>query len=150
MEALGEPWGHLGRAWGGLGGALGGARAVLEVYKRRLEGLLGRLGAVLGALEAMMEPSGGQKPPKMHPPNLPNQAPEKTRAESSETLFFNDGTQDFNDFTHLKPSFWRSKYVQNGFRIASSTRNASESLLTGMLDAIIALLGPSWPLLNAS
>ena len=45
---------------------MGGAGAVLEAYKRRLERSLGRLGAALGALEAMLEPSGGQKAPKMN------------------------------------------------------------------------------------
>ena len=92
MEALGEPWGHLGRAGGGLGGVLGGAGAVLEAYKRRLGGSLGRLGAVLRALEAMLEPSGGQKAPKMEPERVPNRAPEATRTENGKTLIFDDRT----------------------------------------------------------
>ena len=88
MEALGQLWGRLGRAGVGPGGVLGGAGAALETYNRRLVGFLGRLGAVLGALEAMLEPSGGQKAPKMSPKRVPNRAPEATRAEYGETLFF--------------------------------------------------------------
>ena len=105
MEALGEPWGHLGRAGGGLGGVLGGAGAVLEAYKRRLERSLGRLGAVLGSLECMLEPSGGQKAPKMEPKSSPNRAPKATLAEDAETLFFYDSCKDFNGFSGLRPSF---------------------------------------------
>ena len=142
MEALGEPWGHLGRAGGGLGGVLGGARAVLGAYKRRLEGSLGRLGAVLGALEAMLEPSGGQKASKMEPQRVPNRVPEATRAGRDQTLIFNDSTKDFNDFSGLS-FFLVLKRLQNGSRIGSSTLKASESLLTGILDAIMALVEPS-------
>ena len=80
---------------------MGGAWAVLEAYKRRLEGSLGRLGAVLGALEAMLEPSGGQKAPKMEPKSSPNRAPEATPAENGETLFFNDCCKGFNDLSGL-------------------------------------------------
>ena len=98
MEALGEPWGRLECAEGGLGRVLGGAGAVLEAYKRRL-------GAVLGALEAMLEPSGGQKASQMEPKRVTNRDPEATRAENGETLIFGDGTQDFNDFSSLRPSF---------------------------------------------
>ena len=72
----------------GLGGVLGGAGTALEAYKRRLGGSLGRLGAVLGPVEAMLEPSGGQKAPKMKPKRAPNRAPEATRAENGETLIF--------------------------------------------------------------
>ena len=93
---------------------MGGVGAVLEAYKRRLEGSLGRLGAVLRALEAMLEPSAGQKAFKMDPPNLPNQAPEKTRAESSDILFFNDSTQGFNDFTGLRPPFCAEDMLKMG------------------------------------
>ena len=107
MEALGEPCGRLGRAGGGLGGVLGGAGAVLEAYKRRLGGSLGRLGAVLGALEAMLEPSGGQKAPKMDPQSSPNRPPKATLAENAETLIFNDSCKDFNGFSGLRPSFFR-------------------------------------------
>ena len=102
MEALGEPWGRLGRAGGGPGGVLGGPGAVLEAYKRRLGGSLGRLGAVLRALEAMLEPSGGQKAPKMEPQRVPNRAPEATRAENDETLILNDSMKDSNDFSCLR------------------------------------------------
>ena len=49
----------------GLGGVLGGAGTALEAHKRRLGRSLDRLRAVLGALEAMLQPSGGQKAPKM-------------------------------------------------------------------------------------
>ena len=84
---------------------MGGAGAVLEVYKRRLERSLGRLGAVLGDLEAMLEPSGGQKAPKMEPKSSPNRAPKTTLAEDAETLIFNDSCKDFNDFSGLRPSF---------------------------------------------
>ena len=105
MEALGEPWGRLGCAGGGPGSVLGGAGAVLEAYKRRLGGSLGPLGAVLRALEAMLEPSGCQKAPKMEPKRVPNRAPEATRAEYGETLIFDDSTQDFNDFSSLRPPF---------------------------------------------
>ena len=140
MEALGEPWGRLGRAGGGLGGILGGAGAVLEASKTRLGGSVGRLGAVLRALEAMLEPSGGQKAPKMEPKRVPNRAPEATRAENGETLIFDDSTKDFNDFSCLRAPSWRQQWVQNLFQIASSTLKASGSLLTGILDAIIALL----------
>ena len=143
MEVLGEPRGRLGRAGGGPGGVLGGPGAVLEAYKRRLGGSLGRLGAVLRALEAMLEPSGCQKAPKMEPKRVPNRAPEATRAEYGETLICNDSTQDFNDFSSLRSPFLNKNWVQNGFRIASSTLKASESLLKGILDAIIALLDAS-------
>ena len=123
-----------------LGGDLGGLRAgtALEAYKKRLGGSHGRLGAVLGPLEAISEPSGGQKAPKMEPKRVPNRAPEATRAENGETLIFDDSTQDFNDFSCLRAPSWRQKWVQNGFQIASSTLKASESLLIGILDAIIA------------
>ena len=84
---------------------MGGPGAALEAYKRRLGGSLGRLGAVLGALEAMLEPSGGQKVPKMVPKRAPNRAPEVTQAENDETLIFNDSTKDFNDFSGLRASF---------------------------------------------
>ena len=93
MEALGEPWGRLGRAGGGPGGVLGGPGAVLEAYKRHLGGSLGRLGAVLGALEAMLEPSGGQKAPKMEPKRVPT--------GFGETLIFND------DLSGLRAPFRR-------------------------------------------
>ena len=76
--SLGAPWGRPGRAGGGPGGVLGGPGAILEASKRRLGGYLGRLGAVLGALEAMLEPSGGQKAPKMEPKRAPNRDPEAT------------------------------------------------------------------------
>ena len=62
----------LGGVLGSLGGVLGGSGAVLVKYKRRLGGSLGRLGAVLGALEAMLQPSGGQKAPKMEPQKGPD------------------------------------------------------------------------------
>ena len=65
-----------------------GAGAALEAYKKRLGGSLG-LGAVLGAPEAMLEPSGGQKAPKMELERIPNRAREATRTENGETLFFN-------------------------------------------------------------
>ena len=65
MEALGKPCGCLGCAGSGPGGVLGGAGAVLEAYKARLGRSLGRLGAILGALEAMLQPTGGQKAPKI-------------------------------------------------------------------------------------
>ena len=122
---------------------MGRPGAVLEAYKRRLGGFLGRLGAVLGALEAMLEPSGGQKAPKMEPKRLPNRAPEATRAENDETLIFNDSTKDFNDLSCLRAPSWRQKWFQNGFQIASLTLKASDSVLTGILDAIIALLEAS-------
>ena len=106
MEALGEPRARLGCAGGGPGGVLGGPGAVLEAYKRRLGGSLGRLGAVLGALEAMLEPSGGQKAPKMEPKMAPNRAPEAIRTENGKTLIFDDGTKDFIDFSCLRAPFW--------------------------------------------
>ena len=121
-----------------------------EAYKRCLEGSLGRLGAVLAALEAMLEPSGGQKAPKMEPPKDPNRAQEATRAENCETLIFDDSTKDFNGFSCLRAPSWRQTWVQNGVRIVSSTLKASRSLLTGILEAILALLEVSWPLLDAS
>ena len=81
IEVLESPWEltelswrlleSLGGVMGGLGGVLGDAGAALEAYKRRLGGSLGRLGAVLGALEAMLQPSGGQKAPKMQPQKGP-------------------------------------------------------------------------------
>ena len=143
MAALGEPWGRLGRAKGGRGGVLRGAGVVLEAYKNRLGASQGRLGAVLGPLEAMLEPSGGQKAPKMEPKRVPNRAPEATRAENGETLIFDDSTKDFNGFSCLRAPSWHQKWVQNGFQIASSTQKASESLLTCILEAIIALLDAS-------
>ncbi len=88
-----------------LGAVLEASWEVLEAYKRRLGGSLGRLGAVLRALEAMLEPSGCQKAPKMEPKRVPNRAPEATRPEYGETLIFNDSTQDFNDFSSLRPPF---------------------------------------------
>ena len=88
-----------------LGAVLEASWEVLEAYKRRLGGSLGRLGAVLRALEAMLEPSGCQKAPKMEPKRVPNRAPEATRAEYGETLIFYDSTQDFNDFSSLRPPF---------------------------------------------
>ena len=75
--------------------------------KKRLRRSQGRLGAVLGPLEAMLEPSGGQKAPKMEPKRVPNRAPEATRAENGETLIFDDSTKDFNDFSCLRAAFWR-------------------------------------------
>ena len=86
----------------------------------------------------------------MEPERVPNRAPEATRAENSKTLILDDSTKDFNDFSCLRAPSWRQKWVQNGFQIASSTLKASERLLTGILEAIIALLEPSWPLLDAS
>ena len=140
----------LGGVLGGLRGVLGGAGTALEAYKRRLGGSQGRLGAVLGPLEAMLEPSGGQKAFKMEPKRVPNRAPEATRAENGETLIFDDSISDFNDLSCLRAPSWRQKFVQNGFQIVSSTLKASESLLTGILEAIIALLEPSWALLEPS
>ena len=140
----------LGGVLGGLRGVLGGAGTALEAYKRRLGGSQGRLGAVLGPLEAMLEPSGGQKAPKMEPKRVPNRAPEATRAENCETLIFDDSCKDFNDFSCLRAPSWRQKLVQNGVRIVSSMLKASRSLLTGILEAILALLEVSWPLLDAS
>ena len=78
---------------------------VLEAYIRRLGGSLGGLGAILRALEAMLEPSGGQKAPKMDPKRVPNRAPEATRTENGETLIFNDSTKDFNDLACLMAAF---------------------------------------------
>ena len=150
MEALGEPRGRLGRAGGGPGGVLGGPGAVLEASQRRLGGSPGRLGAVLGALEAVLEPSGGQKAPKMEPKRAPNRAPEATRTENGETFILDDSTKGFNDFSGLRAPFWSQKWVQNRFQIASSTLKASEGLLIGILEAIKALLKASWPLLSAS
>ena len=72
----------------GLGGVLGGAGTALEAYKRRLGGSLGRLGAIFGALEAMLQSSGRQKAPKMELERVPNRAPEATRTENGETLYF--------------------------------------------------------------
>ena len=86
---------------------MGGPGAVLKAYKRHLGSSLGRLGAVLGALEAMLEPSRGQKAPKIEPKRVPNRAPEATRAENDETLILNDSTKDFNDFSGLRASFSR-------------------------------------------
>ena len=143
LEALGEAWGPLGRAGGGPGGVLEGPGALLEVFKRCLGSSPGRPGAVLGALEAMLEPSGSQKAPKMEPQRVPNPALEAIPSENGKTLIFNDSTQDFNDFSCLRVPFWHQKWVQNGFRIASLTLKASEGLLTGVLDAIIALLEAS-------
>ena len=91
----------------GLGGVLGGAGAVLEAYKRRLGGSLGRLGAILGALEAMLQPSRGQKAPKMEPKRVPNRGPKATRTENGKTLIFDDRIKDFNDFSCLRAPFWR-------------------------------------------
>ena len=125
LEALGEPWGRLGRAGGGPGGVLGGPGAVLEAYKRRLGGSLGRLGAVLRALEAMLEPSGCQKAPKMEPKRVPNRAPEATRAEYGETLIFNDCTQDFNDFSSFRPSFFRYKMGSESHHRLGTRQKAS-------------------------
>ena len=98
----------------------------------------------------MLEQSGGQKVPKMEPKRSPNGAPEATPAETGESLIFDDSVTDFNDFSGLRAFYLHSKLDQNGFRIASSTLKASEGLLTGILDAIIALLGASWALLDAS
>ena len=86
----------------GLGGVLGGGGTALEAYKRRLGGSLGRLGALLGALEVMLQPSGRQKAPKMEPKRVSNRAPEATRAGNGETLIFDDGIKDFNDFSCLR------------------------------------------------
>ena len=97
-RALGASWARWGRSWR----RLGSPGAVLEACKRHLGGSLGRLGAVLGA---MLEPSRGQKAPKIEPKRVPNRAPEATRAEYGETLFFNDSTQDFNGFSSLRPPF---------------------------------------------
>ena len=90
----------------GLGGVLGGAGTALEAYKRRLGGSLGRLGAVLGSLEAMLQPSGGQKDPKMEPKMVPNRAPEATRTENCETLNFDDSTKNFHDLSCLRAAVW--------------------------------------------
>ena len=92
-----------------LGDILGALGAVLEMSReglgqswRRIRGLLeappGGLGAVLGALEAMLEPSGGQKAPKMEPKRVPNRAPEATRAKNDETLIFDKCLQKILDF----------------------------------------------------
>ena len=143
LEALGESWGRLWCTGGLPGGVLGGPGALLEVSKRCLGGSPGRPGAVLGALEAMLEPSGSQKAPKMEPKRVPNPALEAIPSENGKTLIFNDSTQDFNDFSCLRAPFWHQKWVQNGFRIASSMLGASERLLARILDAIIALLEPS-------
>ena len=91
----------------GLGGVLGGAGTALEAYKRRLGGSLRRLGAVLGPLKAMLEPSGGQKAPKMEPQTVPNRDPEATAAENGETLVFDDCAKDFHDFSCLRAPSWR-------------------------------------------
>ena len=98
---------------------MGGAGAVLEAYKRRLERSLGRLGAVLGSLECMLEPSGGQKAPKMEPKSSPNRAPKATLAEDAETLIFNDSCKDFNDFSGLRPSY----SAENKFRMGSESHH---------------------------
>ena len=87
---------------GGVSGALG---VVLEVSWevlgrswRRIRGVLNAPEVVLGALEAMLEPSGGQTASKMRFKSSPNRAPKATLAEYAETLIFNDGCKDFNDF----------------------------------------------------
>ena len=80
---------------------------VLETYTKRLERSLGRLGAALGALEAMLEPSGGQKAPKMEPQSFSNKAPKATLAEDAETSFFNNSCKDFSDLSGLRPSYLR-------------------------------------------
>ena len=97
----------LGGVLGGLRGVWGGAGMALEAYKRRLGSSQGRLRAVLGPLEAMLEPSGGQKAPKIKPKRVPNRAPEATRTEHGETLFFDDCTKDFNDLSCLRAPSWR-------------------------------------------
>ena len=98
---------------------MGGAGAVLEAYKRRLERSLGRLGAVLGALEAMLEPSGGQKAPKMEPKSSPNRAPKATLAEDAETLIFNESCKDFNDF-QVSGHYFCVKYM---FKMGSESHH---------------------------
>ena len=157
MEASWEPldpsWRLLespGDGFGALGAFLETSWEVLGRSWRCLGGSPGRHGAVLGALEAMLEPSGSQKAPKMEPKRVPNRAPEATRAENGETLIFDDSTKDFNDLSCLRAPFCRSKCVQNEFQIASSTLQAPGSLLTRILDAIIALQEASWTLLDAS
>ena len=94
LSRLGGSWRALGASWARWGHSW----RRLERFKTHVGGSLARLGAVLGALEAMLEPSGGEKASQMEPKRVPNRAPEATRDEYGETLFFNDGTQDFNDF----------------------------------------------------
>ena len=82
---------------------MGGAGAVLEAYKRRLERSLDRLGGSGSHVGAIWRPKSSQ----MEPKSSPNRAPKATLAEDAETLFFNDSCKDFNDFSGLRPSFFR-------------------------------------------
>ena len=100
-------------------------------------------GGLEGSSTELLEAAWGLK-------KLSHGAPEATRAESCDTLIFEDCTKDFNDFSCDRAPSWRQQWAQNWFQIASSTLNASERLLADILEAIIALLEPSWPLLNAS
>ena len=90
----------------------------------------------------------------MEPGRVPNRAPEATRAQNGETLIFYDSTKDLGGFCGPRLSFWSQKWVQNGIRIASSTRTPSGSLLEPSWSAlgsswsrkkvVLIALGPSW------
>ena len=163
-ELLEAAWGLKNLSWRALGGlqsrlggswrALGASWAVLEASWEVLGRHWKRIRGVLEAPRVVLEPSWdlwkpcwshleANKLPKLSPKRVPIRAPEATRAENDETLIFNDSTKDFNDMSGLRAPFLCNNWVQNGFRIASSTLKASESLLTGILDAVIALSEPS-------
>ena len=83
-------WALLGRSWRRLG-ALEASWALLGVSWALLGRSWRRLGRILGALGSILRANWEAK-------RVQNRAQEMIRAENDETLIFDNGSMNFNDF----------------------------------------------------
>ena len=80
----------------------------------------------------------------------PKQGPKPIQAENDEITKLEGRLTKFLNFQVPGSPFRVPNGVQNGGQNGVSTLKASESLLTGILEVILALLEPSWALLDTS
>ena len=116
-------------------------RLQLASWNAGLPGPTRVIGSALGWPKATVETGfshlGGQIPSQKDPRRVPNRGPKAVQVENDD-FFENHFFSHF--FLRAKAFFFSQKWVQNGIRIASSTRTPSGSLL----EASWKPLGSSW------
>ena len=98
LKSIREPLGAVWAAWRSLGGLLERSWSALGGIRGPNKVIGSALGRPKSSLETGFSHLGGQIPSQKVPRRVPNRGPKAIQAENGETLIFNDGCKDFNDF----------------------------------------------------
>ena len=150
MESSWSCLGSLEVSWNALG-------ELLEAFEVQNTLLGSALGQPKGTLEIGFELPGGQMASQKGARRIQQSSSRDDSCSKRDVSKKQCFLMLFCDFLGFKPTFRTPKQVQNGFRIASSTRKPSESLLGASWNALGAeksklesLLGRSWRALGLS